>query len=74
MTLYERCGDRVNTGRLLNNLGGLDLPTAGELRYRDFDLTAAEESEPIWAIHCWMRWGSTTASKEEVVTAYAPQN
>ena len=23
MTLYERCGDRVNTGRLLNNLGGL---------------------------------------------------
>jgi putative ABC transport system ATP-binding protein len=30
---------------LLNNLGGLDVPTAGELRYRDFDLTAAEETD-----------------------------
>src|SRR3989441_4153565 len=30
---------------LLNNLGGLDLPTAGELRYRDFDLTAANETD-----------------------------
>ncbi len=30
---------------LLNNLGGLDVPTAGELRYRDFDLTAANETD-----------------------------
>lgn len=30
---------------LLNNLGGLDVPTAGELRYRDFDLTAASETD-----------------------------
>ena len=30
---------------LLNNLGGLDVPTAGELRYRDFDLTVANETD-----------------------------
>src|SRR5437899_10902510 len=30
---------------LLNHLGGLDLPTAGELRYQDFDLTQAEEAD-----------------------------
>jgi putative ABC transport system ATP-binding protein len=27
----------------LNNIGGLDLPTSGELRYRDLDLAAADE-------------------------------
>jgi len=30
---------------LLNNLGGLDTPTSGELYYRDLDLTSADESE-----------------------------
>jgi putative ABC transport system ATP-binding protein len=30
---------------LLNNLGGLDKPTSGELRYRDLDLSAANEDE-----------------------------
>src|SRR5882724_3492506 len=30
---------------LLKNLGGLDVPTAGELRYRDLDLTAATETD-----------------------------
>ena len=30
---------------LLNNLGGLDVPTAGELSYRDIDLTTADEDE-----------------------------
>src|SRR5437867_11902131 len=30
---------------LLNNLGGLDLTTSGELRYRDFDLTQAEDTD-----------------------------
>jgi putative ABC transport system ATP-binding protein len=30
---------------LLNNLGGLDVPTAGELYYKDLDLTAANEVE-----------------------------
>ena len=30
---------------LLNILGGLDLPTAGQVLYRDHDLTAADESE-----------------------------
>jgi putative ABC transport system ATP-binding protein len=30
---------------LLNTLGGLDVPTTGELFYRDMDLTAADESE-----------------------------
>jgi putative ABC transport system ATP-binding protein len=30
---------------LLNILGGLDVPTAGHVRYRDQDLTAADESE-----------------------------
>ncbi|HOX01419.1 MAG TPA: ABC transporter ATP-binding protein [Candidatus Paceibacterota bacterium] len=28
---------------LLNSLGGLDVPTSGELRYRDFELTGADE-------------------------------
>src|SRR6186713_1497104 len=28
---------------LLNILGGLDVPTAGSVRYRDHDLTAADE-------------------------------
>jgi len=28
----------------LNNLGGLDLPTSGELQYRDLDLTQADEN------------------------------
>ena len=27
----------------LNNIGGLDLPTSGELKYRDLDLAAADE-------------------------------
>lgn len=27
----------------LNNIGGLDVPTSGELRYRDLDLAAADE-------------------------------
>jgi putative ABC transport system ATP-binding protein len=30
---------------LVNILGGLDVPTAGEVRYRDHELTAADESE-----------------------------
>lgn len=30
---------------LLNILGGLDVPTAGTVRYRDHDLTAADEDE-----------------------------
>ena len=30
---------------LLNILGGLDVPTAGTVRYRDHDLTSADESE-----------------------------
>ena len=30
---------------LLNILGGLDTPTAGTVRYRDHDLTAADDSE-----------------------------
>src|SRR5262245_13668233 len=30
---------------LLNMIGGLDLPTEGELHYRDLDLTAAEEQQ-----------------------------
>ncbi|MDP2138818.1 MAG: ABC transporter ATP-binding protein, partial [Candidatus Didemnitutus sp.] len=30
---------------LLNQLGGLDLPTSGELSYRDLDLTRASETE-----------------------------
>ena len=30
---------------LLNMLGGLDVPTAGELQYRDLDLTAADEAQ-----------------------------
>src|SRR5205085_12570061 len=30
---------------LLNNLGGLDVPTSGELRYRGMDLNCADEAE-----------------------------
>jgi len=30
---------------LLNILGGLDTPTDGTLRYRDLDLTSADEDE-----------------------------
>lgn len=30
---------------LLNILGGLDVPTSGEIQYRDHDLTAADEAE-----------------------------
>src|SRR3569832_814763 len=29
---------------LLNILGGLDVPTSGKVRYRDFDLTRADEA------------------------------
>ena len=30
---------------LLNILGGLDVPTAGEVRYRDHDLSGASDAE-----------------------------
>lgn len=33
---------------LLNILGGLDVPTAGTVRYREQDLTAADESALTW--------------------------
>ena len=33
---------------LLNILGGLDVPTSGEVTYRGHDLTSADEDELTW--------------------------
>ena len=48
---------------LLNILGGLDVPTAGTVRFRDHDLTAADEARAARATAA-----STSASSSSSTT------